>query len=199
MSDIETTISQAYDPEDIQVFGINAGESLSTARNFVESFGLTYPVLWDADQTVYYDYWVNGLSPFPRDVIIDRSGVVRYLHSEYDTQYMLQVIEELIAGSPTSIPQTDLRHPPASFRLRAYPNPFNPVINIEFVAPAREQVVLSIFDMTGRRIIKDTVNPSAAGDQITLSFDLSGHASGTYMLRIDNSTYTQQQKISLIK
>ncbi len=41
--------------------------------------------------------------------------------------------------------------PPAGFALRAWPNPFNPVLRVEFTLPAPGPVRLALYDLLGRR------------------------------------------------
>ncbi|MCP4423451.1 MAG: TlpA family protein disulfide reductase [Chloroflexi bacterium] len=56
------------------ILGINQGEDAQTVTEFGLSFGLTYPLLVDADSAVNQMYGVAGL---PTTIFIDRKGVVR--------------------------------------------------------------------------------------------------------------------------
>lgn len=60
----------------VAFLGINQGESVQTVTEFGLSYGLTYPLLVDEDNTVNRTYGINGL---PTTVFIDRKGVVREL------------------------------------------------------------------------------------------------------------------------
>lgn len=59
------------------VLGINQGESVRTIADFGASFGLTYPLLYDADNRVNEAYNVFNL---PTTIFIDRYGVVREVY-----------------------------------------------------------------------------------------------------------------------
>ncbi len=60
-----------------------------------------------------------------------------------------------------------------------YPNPFNPVTNITYDIPKRSNVVLRVFDVTGKQVseILNTVNDPG---KYMLDFDASKLASGVY-------------------
>lgn len=59
--------------DQVVILGVNQGESLETITDFGVSFGLTYPLLYDADNAVNDAYNVFNL---PTTVFIDRYGVV---------------------------------------------------------------------------------------------------------------------------
>lgn len=61
----------------VAVLGINQGESARTIADFGASFGLTYPLLHDADNRVNEAYNVFNL---PTTIFIDRYGVVREVY-----------------------------------------------------------------------------------------------------------------------
>lgn len=58
----------------VAILGINQGESAETVTEFGVSFGLTYPLLVDQDNSVNHQYSIMSL---PTTVFIDRKGVVR--------------------------------------------------------------------------------------------------------------------------
>lgn len=58
----------------VAILGINQGESAETVSEFALSYGLSYPLLVDEDNTVNRDYGINSL---PTTIFIDRQGVVR--------------------------------------------------------------------------------------------------------------------------
>lgn len=58
----------------IAILGINQGEDARTITEFGVSFGLTYPLLIDQDNSVNKLY---GVANLPTTIFIDRSGVVR--------------------------------------------------------------------------------------------------------------------------
>lgn len=58
----------------VAILGINQGESAEIVSEFALSYGLSYPLLVDEDNTVNRDYSINSL---PTTIFIDRQGVVR--------------------------------------------------------------------------------------------------------------------------
>ena len=63
-------------PDDLVVLAVDflPEDSVADAANFAREFGLTFPVLFDADGSVARRYRVRG---FPATFFIDRRGVVR--------------------------------------------------------------------------------------------------------------------------
>lgn len=58
--------------------------------------GLTFPLLRDT-QSVYNQYYIpGGQSPYPRDIIIDREGIIQYTNNEYDGATMLLIVQQLL-------------------------------------------------------------------------------------------------------
>ena len=65
---------------------------------------MTFPILYDPGSSggvqggdVYDLYYMpNDGSPYPRDFIVDQSGIIAYANNEIDTQWMIYVIDELI-------------------------------------------------------------------------------------------------------
>ena len=197
LSDIEHTIWQRYDQDEVIVLGINDAETLSTAEDFVRNFGLTYPVLIDYTRQTYYNYAVYGLSPYPRDIIIDQQGIVRYIHSEYDPQVMLETIDELLGysslkdGSDINIPQ--------QFNLRAYPNPFNGQVRLNILVPDSEIIHLKIYDATGKVLIQQDLGIQHPGTEIEPVIDMSKYSSGVFFARINSQNISAVTKLVLIK
>jgi peroxiredoxin len=56
------------------VLAIDIGESQATVREFVKKYGLTFPVLLDSTQDVFFEYRARAI---PTTFFIDRQGVIR--------------------------------------------------------------------------------------------------------------------------
>jgi 5'-nucleotidase len=88
---------------------------------------------------------------------------------------------------------------PVSFELKQnYPNPFNPTTRIAFDLPESSEVRLSIFDMLGRQVAVIVNGQLSAGTHF-VQFDASSLSSGMYLYRIQAGSFTQTQKMMLIK
>ncbi len=88
---------------------------------------------------------------------------------------------------------------PAEFDLlTAYPNPFNASTTVRFALDSPQQVKLDVFDVLGRHVatLADGLRP--AGEH-QLMFDAAGYPSGTYYLRCQHGSVTEERKLVLIK
>ena len=95
MSDIETSIWQPYKDKGVTVLGIT-NDSNDDVLQFVNDHGLTFPILKDVSR-VYNSYYLSGgLSPFPRDYIIDQNGIFQYTNTEYDANAMKLIVASLL-------------------------------------------------------------------------------------------------------
>lgn len=87
---------QRYRDAGFAVLGVNVEGEEKPAREVAGETGVTFPVLIDAGQKVSERY---ALEAMPSSVVIDRDGVVRYVHRGYkpgdETRY-LEVIKRLI-------------------------------------------------------------------------------------------------------
>ncbi len=79
---------------------------------------------------------------------------------------------------------------PNVFALKQnYPNPFNPVTNIKFDIPKRSNVVLRVYDVTGR-MVSEIYNGLSDPGEYTADFDAVKLASGVYYYEITANTPT---------
>ncbi len=85
-----------------------------------------------------------------------------------------------------------LEQVPVSFEV--YPNPVTGIANVRLVQGANDEPVnISVFDVTGRMVINQTVvNSKEAGD---ISLDCSALSNGMYIVRIETSQEMVSKKI----
>ena len=93
---------------------------------------------------------------------------------------------------------------PAQFSIvSAYPNPFNPTISVSIGIPEVSDVVLSVYDIRGRRVFSLVRKRLSAGryDFIWNGVDNIGRhqPSGIYIFTASDGTITQSIKITLLK
>jgi hypothetical protein len=79
-----------------------------------------------------------------------------------------------------------------------YPNPFNPKTMIRYKLPMASNVKLEIYDALGKKV-RTLVNEKRAAGEHTFLFDASSLASGVYIYRLTTGSFTQMQKMVLIK
>jgi M6 family metalloprotease-like protein len=91
------------------------------------------------------------------------------------------------------------RTTPAEYQLsKAYPNPFNPSTRWQFSLPTANQVMLSVFDIQGRRVA-DPVNGRLEAGTYVMEFDGSRLPSGVYLYRLQAGDFTASGKMVLLK
>ena len=89
-------IHQRYQDAGFAVLGVNVEGEEAPARKIAEKTKVTFPVLIDAGQQVSEEY---NLEAMPSSVVVDRDGVVRYIHRGYkpgDEAKYLEVVKALI-------------------------------------------------------------------------------------------------------
>ncbi len=88
--------------------------------------------------------------------------------------------------------------PEETFLAQNYPNPFNPTTNITFGLTERQNVLLEVFDYTGRRI-RTLVDGVRDPGSYFINFDATGLASGIYLYRLKTDRGVYFNKMTLIK
>lgn len=64
-----------YRDQGFVILAVSVGESKDTVRNFVDEYGLSFPVYLDRSKDVYGEF--NRTNGIPQTYIIDRQGVIR--------------------------------------------------------------------------------------------------------------------------
>ena len=93
---------------------------------------------------------------------------------------------------------------PEDFSIsKAYPNPFNPTVNIDFSIPEESDINIQIFDLLGRNVFNHEQNFNTAGKY---RFQWHGVndlctpiASGVYFVTIQHKANIFKQKITFLK
>ena len=101
------------------------------------------------------------------------------------------LIENLSIIEDVNLPNTVTLHP-------AYPNPFNPISNINYSVDIGQIINISVFDLNGR-LIHTLVNDYHSPGNYIRNF--SGHnlSSGIYFISLNNNNRIQTKKIMLTK
>lgn len=82
--------------DDVVVLAINLDENPKDAKDFVRQLDVTYKILADKDGVIPESFGVNAM---PTSYVIDKSGVIRYVHSGYksgDVNKIKAEIEKLL-------------------------------------------------------------------------------------------------------
>lgn len=108
--------------------------------------------------------------------------------------------DETLAKSAT----IDRINLPSKFIIeKAYPNPFNPVVNVRYGLPESASVKIVIHDIKGRMINNLSINNQPAGwhEYIWDGTDSNGQSIGTgvYLCTIQAGELIKKQKITFLK
>jgi peroxiredoxin len=85
-----------YEDTGFAVLGVNVEGQVAPAQEIVDETNVTFPILIDEAQSVSEMY---DLKAMPSTVVIDRDGVVRYIHHGYkpgDEAKYVEVVKRLI-------------------------------------------------------------------------------------------------------
>jgi peroxiredoxin len=85
-----------YEETGFAVLGVNVEGEVEPAREIVDKTQVTFPILIDDGQKVSEMY---NLQAMPSTVVVDRDGVVRYIHHGYkpgDEAKYVEVVKQLI-------------------------------------------------------------------------------------------------------
>ena len=82
----------------VTVLLANPMDDFEVAYDWLGANGVTLPCLLDPGGTVYNAYGPipDAYAPFPRQVVIDQDGVIRYLSGQYDAQAVRAAIDALL-------------------------------------------------------------------------------------------------------
>jgi len=80
----------------------------------------------------------------------------------------------------------------------AYPNPFNPIVNIEFSLRSDALVQARVYNLMGQEVAVLADHMIEAGHQ-SLTFDGSNLASGMYFLQFNAGPISEMKKLILLK
>jgi hypothetical protein len=110
---------------------------------------------------------------------------------------------EFDLGSISSVENDNLIIAEVYELYQNYPNPFNPGTSIAFTLASDSKVKISVFDITGQKIV-DIINNNYQAGKHDVYFDGSDLSSGIYFYKItvngiDGQTYSNIKKMILMK
>ncbi len=138
---------------------------------------------------------------------IDQTGLYTAGLASGDFQITAADQSDQITGSiavtiigPTGVEDDNLTGEiPEFFDLyQNYPNPFNPVTQIIFDVRATTNVLLTVFDIMGRKV-RTLVNQERPPGRYSVRFDAANLPSGPYLLRIQMDGFTKTITMIVLK
>jgi len=134
---------------------------------------------------------------------ISRGGVIRELLNGQDINNNINADINIQAETAETAMVEKIAQPLEFTIGQAYPNPFNPVVNVQFGLPKEAPVKILIYDVAGRLIGDYSVGNRSAGwhEFSWNAVDMLGQDVGTgiYLLTIQAGDKLQKQKITYIK
>jgi len=104
---------------------------------------------------------------------------------------LLRPVSVNISNNGNAIPQ--------DYKLyQNYPNPFNPATTISFALPKESDIVLKVYDISGREVA-ELINGVLKAGEYNYKFDASDLSSGVYFYSIKAGSYTETKKMLLVK
>lgn len=76
--------------------GLFGNESADTVGAFEEQTQVTFPLLLQDTTRGQLAFSDAAISPYPLDVILDRTGTIRYLRREFDIEAMDTTLQQLL-------------------------------------------------------------------------------------------------------
>jgi photosystem II stability/assembly factor-like uncharacterized protein len=102
-----------------------------------------------------------------------------------------------IADSPEFVSGDNI-NPEKYSLLQNFPNPFNPVTRIRYSLTFEGNVLVKVYDISGKEITR-LVNEKQSAGYHEITFDASGLSSGVYFYEINSGSFKDIKKMILIK
>ncbi len=126
----------------------------------------------------------------------------QYIDNTEVALWMFEILEQVVANEPV-VEQPSQTLPGAVVLRENYPNPFNPLTNIQFDLPRASQAALRVVDLSGRlvRTLNEGTLPAGTHTFQWDGTDASGQrcASGTYCYQLVTDTRVETRKMTLVK
>jgi peroxiredoxin len=81
-----------YERVGFNLLGVNIDDDSRRAMQMIEELGVSFPVLFDQSKEVSKLYDVQAM---PVTVLVDREGIVRYVHHGYKPGYEEHYLNEI--------------------------------------------------------------------------------------------------------
>lgn len=141
--------------------------------------------------------WGEYRSGMPYSIVFDLSYVPvgRKMRA---TTHGSGIWEIKLKASPTAVPNEGAETP-STFRLyQNYPNPFNPVTSIKYDLPKSSNVILKVYDVTGKTV-STLLNEHENAGSYTVNFDAGYLSSGLYLYTLEAGKYRETKRMVIVR
>ncbi len=196
---------------------VNETEFIRDVRPYT---ALNEPNFWRISSFTYADESVDGIVAWNDqdevelswnnfDAIVGLPEDNIYLHVD-DNFYDMKIEESVIVtnitereitiqiggDSPLAYDSVGL---PTHFSVSAaYPNPFNPLANLDYAIPESGNVKVTVFNINGQ-IINTLVDEFKSAGYYKVSWDAYNISSGIYFIKVESGQNVSTQKLMLMK
>jgi hypothetical protein len=184
----------------VRLTGTNIDRYLLTEVSTFKADGIDYVTINDGTTTVGYSGTTIDFDRYDADFVLFAPGVTDVFYRKQ----RIHVVEN--GGFLTRDPVTgtfDNMPPPPPFRVRTYPNPFNPSTTVAIELEQSTTVTVVIFDAKGR-VVKKLWGGSLSAGLNKLTWEGRNEAgqpvaSGVYLLMVTTGYHTETSKLTLIR
>lgn len=121
-------------------------------------------------------------------VVVEDEEEVEWVSAAQRFTVPVSAVDDRVVGLPSEFAITS-----------AYPNPFNPSINVVVALPERANATLGLYSILGRKVLERDLSSLAPGYH-AVHLDLSGFATGVYLARFDVESRTRAvRKVMYLK
>jgi hypothetical protein len=176
---------------------------------FAFSFSLVILTWNDSSQefdVFYYDYWENLAQTIHSVNMFDvfNTGYPDLFVSVDDIGNTPRVKSYFYRLNPITGIEIPRLHPESFHLEQNYPNPFNSSTQINFTLSKREKISLTIYDLTGKEVIKLINNQIYAPGEHTIKWTGQNNkgkevSSGVYLYELTGRGFREVRKMLLIK
>jgi poly(3-hydroxybutyrate) depolymerase len=187
--------------------------SIATASTVMESVALPIYVKLERIAGKFYLYVSENGSDWGEALktttvkMNDRARIGLCLSAHGNAGVSAVFSQVVLTTEPLAVDELQQENAPAVFQLvNSYPNPFNPEIHFSYaINPAylnaRNRVHLTIYNILGQRIYRETRAAQATGQFLWRGVNQNGYhqASGVYLVELTYGTYKVARKITLLR
>ena len=108
-------------------------------------------------------------------------------------------ILEIKAAIPEGYVEVNLSELPIEFSIgKAYPNPFNPIVQFDYSIPVKSDLLIQVYDINGRAITSLENSVKNSGNY-SVVWNADRYSSGVYFIKTEIGSKVHNQKIMLVK